>query len=295
MATKSAEVLAAPSATLVTIHGMGRTETTYHHDLEQALSRRLKLNAHALNFASVYYQHLLEPNQKRVWEAVRTQLRWRRLRKFGLFFLADAAGLEARKSEPHSPYTNSQLVIAKQLHLARATMRVSGPVVFVAHSLGCQVLSNYLWDAQRFLRCGAANVGMWRDPQQHATTIADKTKLTQDELSFLAGSSARCIYTTGCNIPMFVAGHPKSSIEAIRRPNDDFEWHNFFDRDDALGWPLAPLSSSYQTLVLDHPVNASHGLKGWLFKSWSPLSHDQYWYTRSFLEHLQSTLNSLLP
>ena len=234
------------------------------------------------------------PTRRRVWKAVHTQLRWRRLRKFGLFFLADAAGLEARKSEPDSPYTNSQLVIAKQLLLARAAMGVSGPVVFVARSLGCQVLSNYLWDAQRFFRCGAANVGMWRDPQQHATMIAGKAELTEDELRFLGGRSTRCVYTTGCNIPMFVAGHPETSIKAIDKPNDAFEWHNFYDKDDALGWPLTPLSSSYRVLVRDHPVNAFRGVKGWLFKSWSPLSHDQYWYTDHFLSHLQSTLESLL-
>lgn len=281
------------SATLITIHGMGRTKPNYDDDLVTSLSKRLKDRAHALDFASVYYQDLLEPNQKRVWKDVSGLLRWRRLRAFALFFLADAAGLETRKSEHDSPYTDSQIVIAKRLYTAHTKMGGTGSIVFLAHSLGCQVLSNYLWDAQRFFRCGAANVGIWRNPHQHAMDISGNGNFADDELKFLAGNSVRFIYTTGCNIPMFVAAH--SNIPAIDAPNDRFEWHNFFDKDDALGWPLQPLSASYQSLVSDHSINAVRGLIGWLFKGWNPLSHDQYWYDADVLSHLQSSLEHLLP
>ena len=283
-----------PSASLVTIHGMGRIATTYYRDLERALLRRLHPGASALKVHPVYFKHLLEPHQKRVWNAVSSQVRWRGLRQFGLYSLGDVAGLVARKSKPDSPYTRSQVVIARVLHLARAAMGGNGPVVLVAHSLGCQVLSNYLWDAQRFFRCGAARVGMWQDPLQYAEAIAGKTTLTAEELAFLGGRSIRYVYTTGCNIPIFVAGEPETYIKAIEKPTDDFEWHNFFDRDDVLGWPLAPLSDSYRTLVSDHAVNAYRGLRGWLWKSWNPLSHDQYWYTDDFLSHLQASLERLL-
>ena len=78
---------------------------------------------------------------------------------------------------------------------------------------------------------------------------------------------------------MFVSG--LDPIEAIAKPNPDFSWHNYFDRDDVLGWPLSPLSTSYQEIVVDHEINA-----GGIFSSWSPWSHSKYWTDKQVLTPL---------
>ncbi len=48
---------------------------------------------------------------------------------------------------------------------------------------------------------------------------------------------------------MFVAGHYESAIQAIDPDDDRFEWHNYHDKDDVLGWPLRVLSRSYRDLA----------------------------------------------
>jgi hypothetical protein len=97
--------------------------------------------------------------------------------------------------------------------------------------------------------------------------------------------------TTGCNIPIFVAGH--KNIQAISPPSQDFKWHNFFDEDDVLGWPLRPLSPSYEQLVDDIAVNAGGGLVGTLVKSWNPFSHNQYWTDSEVTSHLATAVKQL--
>ena len=54
-------------------------------------------------------------------------------------------------------------------------------------------------------------------------------------------------------------------------PHVEFTWDNFYDRDDALGWPLRQLGSSYE-IVNDHPIKA-----GGVLTSWNVASHTGYW------------------
>ena len=75
--------------------------------------------------------------------------------------------------------------------------------------------------------------------------------------------------TTGCNIPLFVAAH--DPVVPIDPPATGFEWHNYYDPDDVLGWPLAGLGDDYGRLVTDHPINAGGSVLDWFLKSWNPL------------------------
>ena len=72
--------------------------------------------------------------------------------------IADAAGLENRKEIRGSVYELAQGEIARIL-LGACTANPAMPVVFLAHSLGCQVLSSYLYDAQKALAGGQVQAG----------------------------------------------------------------------------------------------------------------------------------------
>jgi len=282
-------------AALITIHGMGCTERNYEQDFKREMRRRLGSRWNRLHFGKVYYQGILQPNEDRVWKRVSGKLNWDTLRKFLLFGFADAAGLEARKHEPDSIYTQSQVIIAKAMFAARTALGGDKPLVIIAQSLGGQVVSNYLWDAQHHqANPGSVDIGIWRDPQQFAQQITGGNSLTADELRFLAGGTLRYLYTTGCNIPIFVAAHAGPQIIPIDKPRADFEWHNFYDKDDVLGWPLEDLSPAYGNLVSDHRINAGQGFIGWLLKSWNPASHGEYWGDDDVLDGLQARLLALL-
>ena len=275
---------------LMTVHGMGETPRDYAEKLFQAVAARLGALSGQVDFRSVYYQDILKPNQETVWARVNdtTQLRYADLRRFLLFGFGDAAGLENRKEIDGSVYELAQEAIARAL-LGVARQDPSTSVVFLAQSLGCQVLSSYVYDAQKAMAGGRVQAGIWKDIDAWALRALGE-RLTEPEKRFLAGATCSAFLTTGCNIPIFCAAHKQMDIKPIARPLPRFEWINLYDPDDALGWPLQPLSPGYAALVDDRPINAGQGAVTWILKSWNPLSHTAYWSDAQVLEVLAQRL-----
>ena len=276
---------------VVTIHGMGETEPQYADDLKRRLQKQLAANAAQLHFGTVYYQDLLQYNEQRVWQALGSRLRWNKLRRFMLFGFADAAALEHRKELAHSLYHYAQLKIARTLYLAKQQLTDNGQLILLAHSLGCHVTSCYLWDAQQAKAGNKPAAGIWRDIKRYQAGISGDTPLTEQDIAFLRGDNLAALITTGCNIPIFVAAHAVEQIVPFAKPNPQFVWHNYYDKDDVLGWPLAELSDAYAAAVQDHAINAGGGFWGWLAASWNPLSHNQYWQETAIIQALQQQLS----
>jgi hypothetical protein len=241
---------------------------------------------------SVYYQKILQDNETEVWNRVSRHARvnYDHLRKFLLFGFGDAAGLENGKEFDHSAYEMAQLDIARTLLGVREQFASRPRLVLLTHSLGCQVMSNYIYDAQKSQH-SRVNLGIWKDIQRFAFAISGRPELTDDEIYFLRCETCTGWITTGCNIPIFVAAHKNMLVIPIRRPdNDAFRWLNIYDPDDVLGWPLQPLSPGYQDLVEDRVVNAGAGLVDVILKSWNPLSHQEYWDDEEVLKPLEQML-----
>lgn len=95
--------------------------------------------------------------------------------------------------------------------------------------------------------------------------------------------------TTGCNIPLVVSG--LTTVVPIDRPNEQFRWLNFYDKDDPLGWPLEPLYSYTDTSAKPEDVVVNVGN---LLTSWNPLSHSAYWTSASFVQPAAQLVTELL-
>jgi len=283
-------------AALITIHGMGETKKDYADELIRRTSEMLQTDAANVSFERVYYQGLLQENQDKLWERCKDQplgWMWLWLRRFMLFSFSDAVGLEAGKDEEDSSYLRTQIEIARTLLAARKRMGEGAPVVVIAQSLGGQVFSCYVYDAQR-ARAAEAGLGkfppagIWRDGKKSVEEALGP--LSDEAYDYLRGSTAYAFITTGCNIPIFVAAHAHMSIKPIAPPIDKiFQWHNYFNPNDVLGWPLQPLSEGYRALVTDHVVHAGN-----LATFWNPFSHLGYWTDRSVLDQVVSQLRRAL-
>jgi hypothetical protein len=278
---------------LIAVHGMGETLPDYADGLITLLRGRLGALANQVVMRSVYYQGILHANQRMVWDrtAATGQVRYDALRKFVLYGLGDAAGLETRKEIPGSVYEQAQGEIATTLLSAHAA-RPGMPVVFVAHSLGGQVLSSYLYDAQKAEAGKPVGAGIWRNIDAWATAQLGRP-LTASELVFIGGGTCAGLVTTGCNIPIFVAAHQEMHIIPIAPPTSLFKWINYYDPDDVLGWPLQPLSGGYRALVEDRAINAGGGVGDLLMRSWNPLAHNTYWDDDAVLGAIAAMLRRL--
>lgn len=279
---------------LLTIHGMGETSKDYYKGLVEALSGAFGDLNGAVSYAHVYYQDILQVNEHTVWNRMQGEgLAYNDLRKFLLFGFADAAGLETRKEEPESPYALAQVEIARQLWLLRAQLPANGPVVAIAQSLGGQVFSSYLYDAQKAASGRKPAAGIWRQLERYSGRIKGSvTPFTQEEIAFLRGDNLVGLITTGCNIPIFVAAHKEMHIVPIEKPTPQFSWVNLYDKDDVLGWPLGPLSSSYRALVDDRAIPANgRGPLQYLLGA-TPHSHTLYWNDQDVIHAVRDMLKA---
>jgi hypothetical protein len=269
---------------LLIVHGMGDTAPDFHEELVVPLSLRLQGAWDRVAWRPVYYAPVLQRNERAIFDRMRPLLRWEGLRELMLFGFSDAASLEHKKELAMSPYWQTQRLIVQQLDELFDELAGAAPLAIVAQSLGCQVMSNYIWDAQQ----SRAYAGIWSAP------LEDGVPADSPRDRFRRMRSLQLLMTTGCNIPVFVAGH--SAIEPIDRSKlgAGFRWINQFDPDDVLGWPLAQLSAPYAALVEDHAVNASGNTLLGRVKSLTPYSHTQYWSTEKVLDRIAGALQELL-
>lgn len=280
---------------LLTIHGMGNTDRGYETDLLTSLRKRLgKDAANSFSPYPVYYQDLLQDNEKQVWDAVDKLVHYDDLRRFILYGFADAAGLENRKEVLGSVYESAQLRIADQMMRARKDLGAGAPLVVIAQSLGCHVMSSYLWDARLAVRARSGEPGVrYPGAGVFREDVIGAMGWSLDDLKYLAGSRLMVLYTTGCNIPIFIAAHQKMNIRPIDAPNDRFRWINYYDPDDVLGWPLQPLKNGYETLVQDRRINSGSGVVNFILKSWNPMSHGAYWTDGDVIKALADDIAAL--
>lgn len=267
------------SVALLTIHGMGDTPKNYHKLFVERIKKQMGEKWKRVEFESIYYQDILQFNQTKIFKKMKRLTRWDGLREFVLSNLSDAGTMEFRRWEKNSLYHQTQKRIWDVLKLIYKR-HDDIPVVIVAYSLGCHVLSNYIWDAQQ----RKASSGVWK--HENLEALADKEK------KFLKLKTMSKLITIGCNIPVFVAGY--EDIKPFKKLNKNFEWINLYDKDDILGWPLKPLSPSYNKLVQDVSINANENAKDLLLKSWNPLSHESYFGDKQVIKAVASALGKFI-
>lgn len=258
---------------LITLHGMGEVKEDYYVDLENALKRKLDSVWSRVSFQNVQYAPILQEPQDQLWSDMvnndNNKLNYDFIRKFLLYGFGDAGSLE------HSAHNRPEKYLFVEAEIQRAVDQVylecegdtTKPVVIIAHSLGCQIISNYLWDAK-------TGKYIFENPD---TSDPDKAKFR--ELITLDN-----LVTTGCNIPLFISG--LDNRVCFEKPNDNFVWDNYYDADDVLGWPLRQLGGTYQ-IINDHHVNVGGALT-----SWNPFSHGAYWDDRDVINPLADILRS---
>lgn len=259
---------------LITLHGMGKVKPHYYDELESKLKKVLRDDWTKVSFQNVQYAPILQNPENALWSAMLAEesndLDATKLRKFFLYGFGDAGSLE------HSSNRRNEKYLAVQEEIARAVKHAyldlegneTKPVIIIAQSLGCQVISNYLWDAQHNLNYFSAQSN---DPEQK-----------QD---FMKLKSCEHLFTTGCNIPIFNAG--LENRECFAKPKLSFKWDNFYDPDDVLGWPLRQLGNTYENIVKDHHINS-----GGLISSWNPMSHGAYWGDKDVISPLAKALKN---
>lgn len=255
---------------VVTLHGMGIGSDDYADGLKAKLAALMGQAWQQVSFHAITYHDIHQNQQEQLWQDIKANpsndIANQYLRRFFLYHFSDALSLERGRSIGGSSYTRIQEAIATGLTHVHQTFAPGSryPVIFIAHSLGCQVISNYLWDRDHGLHYFSDHRPTWQRLDQLKTLV-----------------------TLGCNIPVFTAGLAKR--QSFRAPTPEFRWHNFYDPDDVLGWPVRQLGLDYERLATDFAINA-----GGLFTSWNFFSHQGYWTDGDIVHHLAGLIREEL-
>lgn len=274
---------------VVVIHGMGSQQEDFAVPMVERLEREVRKSGGdpaRIAFQAIWWAPVLNDKERELLlrMTAKTRLDWMWLRSAVVNSLADAVAYQKTSFTPDATderpvYDEIHGAVAMELNHLAQKVRPTSPLVVIAHSLGCHIMSNYIWDAQH---------------HQNNHVIDKNSRFEQFE-------TLTAMATFGCNMPLFLLSHnrfvpigfPANDIAAIFPGTTPQQlaavttWTNFFDRDDVLGWPLSPLPG-YDAIVKDVPVNAG----GWL--SWSPRSHTDYWTDADVVKPIAATLAKIL-
>lgn len=273
-------ILAAP--------GMGAVDESFAEPMFAALRQGLgEEDWSRLHCDTILCQGHLQTNIERVFEGMQKRdMDFMRARKFLLYGMAETAAQMTDLQQRDGNYDKSQQAIYKTLEKAAAAAGDKAPVILLSHSVGCAILSNYLWDAQR----ATINHGIWRDGGPRGVHKGSARDL------FLRLKTLNHWYTLGPTNPLWCAGMPRDQIQAVTSETRGyhFRWKNFYHPDDLFGWPLKPLSPSYnQAVYRDYETRP---LADWSASHWGPqlVGHSGYWSSEMVQQKLLEDLRQLL-
>jgi hypothetical protein len=258
------------------------------------VERRLEHKAAEVCWEPVLWAPVLADREKQLLDDLGRggEMRWNSLREFVVNALGDAIAYQRvpGSEDRLNTYEAIHSTVALRLHELRERIRRDQPadapevpLVVVAHSLGCHIISNHIWDTRHAKR---------RREPIHPNPF--------ERIETLAG-----IVTFGCNIPLFTLAYqelhtfefPQTGLIHYFKPGTTpaqleraARWINLYDPDDVLGYPLKTLSADHAEAVSqDVPVNAGN-----LAVGATPFSHSKYWECDEVTHTIANLLRGLL-
>lgn len=264
---------------VVIVHGIGSQTKNFADPCIEILSQRLQKqgkNSADVKWLPIHWASVTEPSQQQYLQRANTsaELNWNSLRKFVMSGLGDASAYqkvfvgENRTYEKIHEILDTKLSEFVSLHQGDVDEQL--PVVFLAHSLGGHIMSNYIWDKQK-------------KPEMGKSAI--------ENMETVSG-----IITFGCNIPLFTFSY--SPIIPITFPPvtlpdtlaEKAKWLNFYSANDILAYPLKCINDQYNKVVSeDIELNVGN-----ILQSWNPFSHGEYWTDKDFTSPVANYLASFL-
>ncbi|HTM44194.1 MAG TPA: hypothetical protein VL137_04520 [Polyangiaceae bacterium] len=282
---------------VLVLHGIGTQTQDFSDGLIAEVGNQLGELAREVCWQPVWWAPVLASREQKMLQDLSPECdRWESLRRFVVSTLGDAVAYQRVPSAGHRKNTYEEIhqIVAQNLHFLRERIVKSQlqqppmlaedvPLVVVAHSLGCHIVCNHIWDLQ------------------HPT----HPRKPHGDNAFERGLTLSGMVTLGCNMPLFTLAY--EHLQAIRFPAPDLvhyfkpgtsptalqekaRWINLYDPDDVLGFPLKPLSADYAKAVSeDRAINV-----GGLLDSWNPLSHNEYWTDNDVTGTVADLLRGLL-
>lgn len=274
---------------ILVIHGMGKSKIeekdSNGNRFSGGMYSKLRQKMGAADFdekiiwREVYWADILHKRQQDyIQDSLVGRARWMFLRKFVMHNLADAGSYRQSSSGNSDVYARIHGRVQKAVAGIERDHGETIPMVVLAHSLGGLIMSNYIYDLQK----GAEVVPLASDFQRMQTMCG--------------------FITFGCNIPIFQFAFPRDVVAPIAFPGVQITskkriktwWHNYNDKDDVLGMPLAGIGPKYEYLRANRQLYEDWINVGGFFNFWNPVSHTKYWTARQLINPVAGFLKDAL-
>lgn len=266
--------MAAQKLGVVVIHGVwsqagdrpvNTNAPTYSKGMARRVARKLGKHAQDIIWKEVSWADILQGRQREYLDLIRDKTGNDPARAFVLSALSDAASYRKTADGSVTVYEQIHSRVEHALRELEHDIGPDGPVLVLAHSLGAHIMSNYIYDLQKFTQMTGDM--RFASPLQNMRTVAG-------------------LMTFGCNIPVFLFAHRRERITAIDYPGaalPDHQqitpwWQNFYDKQDVLAYPMGPSAPCYSKMVMErHLRDVPMHLGKPESKHWDPTSHGAYW------------------
>jgi len=200
---------------VVFVHGIFAERASYAEPMRNALVRLLPRDVQrGLRFESVFWAPEVRGHQRNFMQSVlaQTDVIDNRLRRFLIEGLGDAAAYQKTKHRENSMYYHVHGHIGRALDRINTANRADQPLVFIGHSLGCHIISSYVWDLNKLKQRSAASIESEPDSAIRAEWTALQRASPFRRLDTFAG-----FVTLGSNMPLFTFTFGPDRVSRSRR------------------------------------------------------------------------------
>jgi hypothetical protein len=301
---------------VIFVHGIHGNVLDFAGKMERKLREQLADDLQPyLQFRSVFWADKVRGNQGDYYGAVQKtrSVRHRTLRKLVIETLGDAAAYQKTPNRQNSVYYAVHEKIGNAIGELDLPDHKDRPLILIGHSLGCHVISTFLYDLNKLKQSTKAEIrAEIADDELLAEWLGEWEKLRPGKASpFRRLDTLAGIVTMGNNMPLFTFTfgpkrvRPITVAPEIRRVADDpdapkereihaafpgaalpeplrtnAQWLNFYSKRDLLGFPLKEL---YGHVARIHDIDVrseSPWLIPWV---WCYFAHTRYWTNRIVL------------
>ena len=242
-------------AAVLFVHGINVSTQDYAERTIQRIRNKLPkaLRPH-VTFSAAFWADIVRPHQRAFFEKARNaaDLRQTLSRRLALEGLGDAAAYQKTPKRFDAPYFRIQKKVREAIEALDTPGDPGRPLIVIGHSLGCHILSSFIWDVNTI-------------KQYTAEELAAQDPLTREFHAKLTGGSPFCrldtlagIVTLGSNMPLFTFTFERQDVTPITKARPGkipafpgraltgeqsrkAQWLNFYSRNDLLAYPLKPL------------------------------------------------------
>ncbi len=303
---------------VVFVHGINVTNQDYYVPMRDALLRKLpRADREYVVFRAAFWADLLRGRQQEYMLYAGTQQGFNptRLHRMVIEGLGDAAAYQ-KSYVQNSAYFDIQSRLRKAIRDASTGNEDRRPLVFVAHSLGCHIVSTYAWDMHKLRHKMRSNGQLnttalkeselwgshpWDSPFECLDTFASFISMGSNQPLFTFNIGPQFVQpitqsaTPGELTPAFPGTSLDANILAQARHL------NFFSQNDPLGYPLKPLNNAHdeEPRLEDVTVRSEGFMRGFLLRGWlrqliAMRAHSGYWTNGTVVRRSAKLISNII-